>query len=212
MCKRLTWFVLGMLLSPAVLAQYAGFKPVGNMEAFRTRFAAESGKIQTIESDFVQEKKLEVLEEKITSTGTFRFKRSDRVRIDYLEPFKYMMVMNNGELLVRDDQKENKVNVRSNKLFQQVNEIMVDAVQGTILNNKNFTTKVFESEGRYLLEMTPVDKALKNFFSTVLVYVDRHDYSVAGIEMRESSGDSTNIQFTQKQLNVPIADNVFAIR
>ena len=82
--------------------------------------------MDSIESSFTQEKVLTALTEKITSTGQFWFKRSNRVRIEYLKPFTYTMIMNGDKMLLRDDQKENRVNVRSNKLFQQINQIMID--------------------------------------------------------------------------------------
>src|SRR5690606_12844124 len=113
--------------------------------AFKKKFAEESEKVQSITSDFVQEKTLVALTEKITSSGKFWFKRSNRVRIEYVKPFKYLLVMNGDKLLVRDNDRENKINVKSNKLFQQVNRIMIDCVQGTILDSKDFTTKVFEN-------------------------------------------------------------------
>jgi hypothetical protein len=65
------------------------------------------------------------------------------------------MIMNGDKMLLRDDQKENTVNVRSNKLFQQINQIMIDCVQGTVLESKDFKVSVFEDEKTYLLEMNP---------------------------------------------------------
>lgn len=206
-------FLLIFLLSLPVIsrAQYTGYKPVADYAQFKTQFAAEAGKIQTIKSNFVQEKSLSMLSEKINSEGKFYFKRSNRVRIEYQKPFEYLMVMNGEKIMVRDDQKESTINVKSNKLFQQVNNIMIDCVQGSILSNKDFTVRVFENDKTWLLEMTPAGTALKEFFSTIVIFVDRKDYTVNSIEMNEASGDKTVIRFSQKELNVSIADEVFTI-
>src|SRR5689334_13302253 len=142
--------MLGWLMGIALLgshpakAQYTGFKPVADLAAFKKQFATESAKVATITSNFTQVKTLTPLTETITSTGKFWFQRSNRVRIDYQKPFHYLIVMNGDKMLVKNDQKENRINVKSNKLFQQVNRIMIDCVQGTILDSKDFTTKVFE--------------------------------------------------------------------
>ena len=151
------------------------------------------------------------LTEKISSSGKFWFKRTNRVRIEYTKPFSYLMVMNGDKMLVRDNEKENKINVKSNKLFQQVNRIMIDCVQGTILDSKDFTTKVFEDGKVYLLEMTPTSKALREFFQTILLTVEKSDYSVKSIEMNEPAGDKTVISFKNKKLNEQVADAVFAL-
>jgi outer membrane lipoprotein-sorting protein len=200
-----------LLLSKQSMAQHAGYKPVADLAAFKKQFAQESSAVKAITSDFTQEKNLVALTEKITSTGKFWFKRSNKVRIDYLKPFVYRMIMNGDKMLVRDDQKESHINVKSNKLFQQVNKIMIDCVQGTILDSKDFTNRVFENDRAYLLEMKPVSKALKGFFDTIVLIVDKKDYSVKSIEMDEQGGDTTIITFTNKVLNAQVADDVFAL-
>ena len=202
--------VCGLLLfiHPAS-AQYAGYKPVSDLQTFKKQFAVEAKKIQSIKSSFEQEKNLALLEEKIKSSGKFYFKRENKVRIEYQKPFQYLMIMNGEEILIRDNQKENKVNVKSNKLFQQVNNIMIDCVRGSIADNKDFTIRVFENDKTWLLEMTPVSKSLKDFFKTIIIHADRKDYSVLSIDMQEPSGDNTLIRFIQKELNVPVQDEIF---
>ncbi len=205
------WTLLALLTTVTTTsAQYTGFTPISNIASFKKQFAIEAKKIHSIKSDFVQEKNLAVLEEKIISEGKFTFKRENKVRIEYQKPFQYLMIMNGDQMLVRDNQKESKVNMKSNKLFQQVNKIMVDCVQGTMLDNKDFTVHVFENDKTWLLEMTPVSKSLKEFFQTILIYADKKDYSVSSIDMGEPSGDNTVIRFIHKELNVPIQDAVFA--
>lgn len=192
-------------------AQYPGYKSINDLATFKKQFAVESAKVQSITSDFVQQKELLALTETITSSGKFWFKRSNRVRIDYTKPFTYRMVMNGDKMMVKDDQKESRINVKSNKLFQQVNKIMIDCVQGTILDSKDFTTRVFENDKTYLLEMTPVSKTLKEFFQTIVLSVEKKDYSVKSIDMNEPSGDKTTITFSNKVLNAQVADEVFAL-
>lgn len=200
-----------LLVSFQSLAQPAGFRPVPGVADFKKRFAEESARVTSITSDFRQEKELAALAEKMTSTGKFWFKRSDRVRIDYEKPFIYRLIINGDRILLKDEQKENRVNVKSNKLFQQVNKIMLDCIQGTILDSKDFTTTILENEQQFLLRMVPVNKGIKDFFSTIDLYVDKADYSVSRIIMMEPGGDQTLLVFTNKQLNKPVNDEVFAL-
>lgn len=194
-----------------VCAQPAGYSGVKDLPAFKSRFKTESAKVSSIESGFRQEKVLSALTEKITSTGKFWFKRSDRVKIEYVKPFVYTMVLNGDKMMVRDGQKESQINVKSNKLFQQVNRIMIDCVQGTILDSKDFTSRVFENEASFLIELTPVARNLREFFQTIVLTVEKKDYSAHSIEMNEPSGDTTTILFTDKKLNATIPDAVFAL-
>lgn len=198
-----------VLITHAVSAQYDGYKMVKDEIAFKKQLAAESNKIQTVTADFKQEKVLTALTEKITSTGKFWFKKSNRVRIDYERPFVYRMILSGDRMLVKDDQKESTVNVKSSKLFQQINRIMIDCMQGTILDSKDFSSRVFENDKYYLLEMTPSSKSLKEFFSTIVLTIDKKDYTAGSLIMNEPGGDKTTMLFQNKKLNTPVGDEIF---
>ena len=152
-----------------------------------------------------------MLSEKITSKGKFWFKKDNLVRMEYNQPFQYLMIINKNNVFIKDGQKENKVSTTSNKLFQQINKITVDCVQGTALDNNDFKFSVFENDKNFLVELTPVAKNLKEYFKSINIFVDKKDYSVIKLDMRELSGDNTVISFINKELNVTIPDALFAI-
>jgi outer membrane lipoprotein-sorting protein len=203
--------VLLLLAGSNGFSQPPGYSAVKDLNTFKKEFARQSAQVLTISSDFKQEKQLIALTEKITSTGKFWFKRSNKVRIDYEKPFMYRLVMNGDRILVKDDQKENRVNVKSNKVFQQINRIMLDCIQGTILDSQDFSTRVFENERTFLLSMTPSGKSLKGFFSGIILIVDKGNYSVNQIEMNEAGGDTTILSFHNKVLNQLVDDEVFSL-
>lgn len=193
-------------------AQYAGFTLVTDVSKFKNEFTSVTQKTQTIKSNFVQEKDLSMLSEKIISKGKFWFKKDNMVRMEYIQPFQYLMIINKDQVYVKDAQKENKVSAKSNKLFQQINKIMIDCMQGTTLNNADFKSRVFESKNAWLVELVPVAKGLKDLFRHINVAVDKKDYSVNSIEMLELSGDNTTIRFINKDLNTIIQDALFDIK
>ena len=193
-------------------AQYAGYTPVADLAKFKTAFAATALKITSIKSDFTQDKNLSMLSEKITSKGNFWFKKDSRVRMEYTQPFKYLMILNKDKAYVKDGAKESKVSTKSNKIFQQINNIMIDCMQGTTLDNTDFKTLVFENKTNALVELTPVAKGMKEMFKSINVIVDKKDFSVVSIQMQELSGDNTIIRFTNKELNAAIPDTLFDIK
>jgi outer membrane lipoprotein-sorting protein len=203
--------VLMVLALTGVKAQYAGYKNLVDAADFKTRFAAASRKINTIKSDFVQVKELSMLSEKIVSKGKFLFKKENAVRMEYLQPFQYLMIINGSKIFVKDSQKENKISAKSNKLFEQINKIMMDCVNGSALNSTDFTVKVFEANESWLAELSPVNKNLKTLFKNINLVVARKDYAVTSIEMHEPSGDNTVINFVNREMNVSLPDALFAI-
>jgi outer membrane lipoprotein-sorting protein len=195
-----------IIIAFAAKAQPAGYTPVKDIAKFKEQFT------ETIKSDFTQEKNLSMLSEKIVSKGKFWFKKDNLLRMEYNKPFEYLMILNKDNMYVKDGSKENRISTRSNKLFQQINKITIDCVQGNVFSNNDFVTKVYENKGTYQIELAPVGKALKEFFKTIDVTIDKGDYTVTTIEMNESSGDNTTLHFTNRQFNTAIPDALFAIR
>ncbi len=201
-----------ILAGVAVQAQYPGYTAVADLAKFKSVFAAATQKTNSVKADFTQEKNLSMLSEKINSKGSFWFKKDSRVRMEYNQPFKYLMILNKDKVYVKDGQKETKVSTRSNKMFQQINKIMIDCMQGTMLSNTDFKTRIFENRNHALVELMPISKGLKEMFRSINVIVDKKDFSVLSIEMKEISGDNTIMRFTNKELNASIPDNLFDIK
>jgi len=210
--RRRNFILLLMIITAGSLkAQYAGYKLLTDLTIFKTQFTAATEKTNSIKSDFEQEKNLSMLSEKIISKGKFWFKKDNLVRMEYKQPFQYLMIINKNNVFVKDGQKENTISTKSNKLFQQINRITVDCVQGTMLANPDFKVRVFENTKSFLIELSPSAKGLKDYFKNINVVVDKKEYTVSRIEMQEISGDNTIINFTNKELNVTIPDALFAI-
>jgi len=210
--RKTILFVLMLVSGLMLKAQYPGYTAVADLAKFKTGFAAAAQKTNSIKADFVQDKNLSMLSEKITSKGNFWFKKDSRVRMEYNQPFKYLMILNKDKAYVKDGQKESRISTRSNKMFQQINKIMIDCMQGTTLDNTDFKTRIFENKTTALIELTPVTKGMKEMFKSINVIVDKKDFSVASIQMQELSGDNTIMRFTNKELNATIPDTLFDIK
>lgn len=204
--------LLLFLLSFAFASTYAqSFAPVKDEAAVRKRFAEVSQATKSIRSDFTQEKNLSMLAEKVESRGVFYFKKPNMVRLEYTQPFKYLLIMNNGKATIKDDSKTTQLDMHKTKIFQQVNNLIVDCVQGSALNNSNFQVKIYENATQLRMDMKPLAKGLKEFFSDIIIFIDKTDYSVNKMQMNELSGDNTVITFSNKKINGDIPDAVFTV-
>ena len=195
-----------------VFAQYDGFKLVDDAAAFRQRFATVASAINTLRSDFTQEKKLSLLSERIRSNGSFMFKRPDKVRMEYVKPFPYLMVINKDKVYVKDNGRENVINAGSSKVFQQVNAVMLQSMNGTLLSNPDFKSQAFEGANAWLVELVPLNANMKKLFDRILIQLSKKDMTALRIELREPGGDETIITYSNRETNVEIADDLFRIR
>lgn len=203
------FIILFSIVSFASQAQ--AFTPVKDEAAIRKKFVEVSQSTSSIKSDFMQEKNLSMLAEKVTSKGVFYFKQKDMVRLEYTQPFKYLLIMNNGKATIRDDAKTTQMDMHKTRIFQQVNSIIVDCVHGTALSNPNFKVSIAENAKQLKLDMVPVGKGLKEFFANIVIFIDKSDYSMIKMQMNELSGDNTIITFTNKQINGNIPDALFTV-
>lgn len=193
-------------------AQPKGFKPVANVPAFQQSLSKSTASIQSIQSDFVQTKHLSLLADKITSKGKFYYRKEDKVRIEYTTPYQYLLVMNAGQIMVKDEQKTSKINTRNSKTMQSVNRIMIDCMRGTVFANTDFKVTAFESGSNYLLSLVPANETMKKMFRQIDVYLAKGSLDVDRLTMTEQGGDFTDMDFTKTQHNVALNEGLFKVR
>lgn len=212
MLNRIFYIIYLSVLPVVLIAQPKGYKAVADKQSFTNKMERSAGLTNSLKADFVQEKNLSAIEETIISTGSFLFKKPGKIRMEYASPFKYLMIISDGKVTIRDGQKTNSFSSRGNKLFTVVNNIMIDCMQGTVLTNKDFRNEIFENENRYLVSLKPTGKDLKNYFESISVVMTKNEMEVMQIIMSEPSGDNTIIKFNNRQLNAKIPDTDFVVR
>ncbi len=205
--------LLTFLIPITLFAQVPkGFTPVKDTLGFKQKMETQSKLVNSIESDFTQEKYLSVMSEKIISKGHFCFKKINMLRWEYNDPYKYIICINKDKMFIKDNGKVTKYDINSNKMFKSINEMMMNTVQGNLLNNKDYKAKYYESDKQYLLELSPLQKGAKDFLKVIQLYIDKSDYAVVKVKMIEPSEDYTSIDFTNRKNNEPIADEKFIIK
>lgn len=205
------FLLIPFLLSSLLFAQPSGYTSLTDAGSFRQKLEQTSKKTHTIDSDFVQEKKLSFLNNKIESKGHFSFKKENLLRWEYNEPYAYLIIIDGEKILIDDENEQNEFDMRSNKLFEEINRVMLGTVQGTIFQGNDFEASYFESNENYLVQAKPKLKGMQEALSQIDIYFDKTNLMVAEVKLIEKSGDYTSIKFFNKRLNVPIADEKFRL-
>ena len=152
------------------------------------------------------------MSEKIISKGHFCFKKANMLRWEYFDPYKYIIAINKDKMYIKDNGKVNKYDINSNKMFKSINEMMMNTVQGNLLNNKDYKARIYENEKQYLLELSPLQKGAKDFLKVIQLYIDKADYAVVQVKMIEPSDDYTSIEFTNRKNNQSIDETKFILK
>jgi len=205
----LAW-ILG--LHPFIAAGQQRKNPVINPEQVLSNIVAAASKVNTIESDFLQEKEMTIMAEKLISSGRFYFKKEKKLRWEYIEPFPYLIIIHDDRILVKDEKQVNLINIHSSKVFREINLIITGAIRGTLLEDeKNFTTTLMESTSQWIATLIPKNQKVRETLSEIVIYFNKRDMTVDRLIMRESSGDYTRITFSGKKINMPVDEKVFTL-
>jgi outer membrane lipoprotein-sorting protein len=205
--------LLSLIVTACATFSLTAQKPAAQMrdvQGFKEKLLIMTQKVSTIESDFVQEKNLSVLSNKIVSKGHFCYKKDNNIRWEYQQPYRYLIIISNGKIFVRDDNTQKQYDIQSNKMFQEMNKFISGCIQGDILHNdRDFTINYFEDERHYFVSLVPRAEMMRNMLNEVQIWFSRTDLTVTRINMVEPGGDYTNIAFTNKKLNTNISAEKF---
>lgn len=186
---------------------------VTSVGSFKSHVKEVALQTRTISCDFMQEKELGMIAEKITSRGKFYLKKEKMLRWEYLEPFSYVIVIRNDQISISDEGRVSQFNIQSNKVFLEINRVILGSIQGTLLTDEqNFSATFFENSTSLIVKLKTLTPKLKETLSEIVIWFDRKDYTVNRLEMNESGGDCTRINFTAKKLNQPVSDEKFVVR
>jgi len=206
-------YILSFLCLTAQLtfAQYDGMKPVSDVASVKKKLEENALKTQDINASFTQEKHLSILEEKISSTGTFKFKKENKVRWSYNSPYNYLIIINKDQIYINDEGREKSYDANSSKMFSQINKIVVGTARGTLFSDPDYTSAFSENSGFYMVHMVPKSAKLREYVNEIHLYIDKKDLSVNRLKMTEKNGDFTQVDFSAKKINAGIPDSEFQI-
>lgn len=208
--RKLIVFLL--LISVGLINAQTKYVPVTNMKELEAKLNANAAKTNTIMCDFVQEKHLSYLQDTIISKGKFWFQKENQLRWEYMQPYKYIIVISNGKFIIKDNNKKSEFDINSNKAFKEVNNLIVSSVRGTLMKDAKFQVTAFQNATSYLIKLTPKDKNMKAVLKQVELYFNISDLTIYKVKMIENQDDYTIINFKNRKINEKILPAVFIVK
>lgn len=194
------------------VAQPAGFKeiPAEEKASVLKSITAASKKITSLQLNFVQIKKVSMLTNAMKSQGNMFYQTPMMLRWEYTVPKQPAFVMNGNKAALVD---EKGTQTAPNKAFQEVSKLIVNIMSGNELTSgKNFKVYCYSNSKSYWLKMVPVNKRLKQMFSSINLMVNKSTKLASLVRIDEVSGDITTIQFYNVVTNKPINNNLFYLK
>ena len=211
----MTSFPLRACLPAAVLltvwAVAAHASPDG--EATLRRLMARAGQVQTIQSSFTQEKRLDIFNRTLVSKGFFAFARPDSLRWEYVDPVRSGFTLQAGTGKRWNDLsgESRDFTLRLDPIMQIVSaQILLWTTLDLDTLSRTFHIEV-ESDNPAVLRFVPLSQGASPI-AVLRITFTPDDMAISSIEIREQEADSTLIHFHDTRLNGVIAPSVFGRR
>ncbi len=164
---------------------------------------------ETITSDFIQYKHLDFLSNDIKSTGKLSYKSPNLVKWEYSTPFEYALIFKNETLYINNEGKKSNMDMGANKLFEHLNQLMTNSIKGDMFDTEHFNISYYEKGSDSEVHFAPKDPNFSEFIKAFhLIFNGKGE--VTAVKMVEPSNDYTHIIFSNRIVNTPLTDAVFA--
>lgn len=192
----------------------AAQKPAGAGESKKMieQVCAAAGKMQTLQCDFRQEKRLSLLETNMVSTGRMYYKGGKALKWEYVSPYAYTFLLNGDKVMLGSQGKTDVIQVNSSKTFKQIARIMMHSITGKCLSDtEDFHVTMLVEGNEWVAELIPRQKELAQLFTSIRLHIDPKSQTATEVELTEKSGDLTRITMTNIKKNTPLDDALFHI-
>jgi outer membrane lipoprotein carrier protein len=212
---RILAVYVSVLLCVSAVAQNSAYKIITSdkIPLYVADIEKASASLNTLQCAFTQKKSIAILAESVISHGTLLYKKENRLCWEYVSPYYYLFILSGDKVYIRNDKSTSQFDTKSNALFKEISLLLLNSISGAgLIDPKKFNAAFYESPALVEVQLTPLNKTLKSFLSTITLYFDKKSYLVNTIEMIEPSGDSNTIVFSEVKLNQPVNDEKFMVR
>jgi len=184
-----------------------------NEAQVKAKINQTAAKLKSMQCDFVQTKHLKMLNDKMVSNGKMYYQQSNKLRWEYITPYHYTFILNQSQVLLKNNKRNDVIDVNQNKIFKEITRIMMNSVVGKSLSDdKDFSSMITESQTEWIATLTPLRKDMKQMFKEIQLYFNKSASIVSKVVLIEKNGDKTVIELKNVQTNIPINANTFAVR
>ena len=171
-----------------------------------------SAGMQSLECDFVQTKFLNILDDKMVSKGKMYYQQADKLRWEYTSPYAYTFILNQNQVLLKNDSRSDVIDVNQNRIFKEIARMMMNSIVGNCLSDeKSFRTTVEVSGSDWVATLIPLKRDMKQMWNKLILHIRPDMKVVYKVEMHEPSGDYTIIDLIDIRTDEKISPEVFDI-
>jgi len=176
---------------------------------FKENVAKRSDGLKSLSSDFMQSKYIQLMQGVAISKGQLFYKAPNILKWEYSTPYDYQILFKENQLFINDDGDKSVSNLKSNKLFEKLVNLISGSINGGLLaDSHNYNVAYFKT-GNYITALiVPKDPAIRQMFREIILVFNK-EYMVISVKLMEDSGDFTEIFFKNIRINQNLQDSIF---
>jgi outer membrane lipoprotein carrier protein len=198
-----------LLISSFTFAQNTAMTSAES-KAFVAKVSSETKEIKTLQSDFVQTKKMDFLDKNIVTQGKMSLKSPNTLSWKYIKPYQYSIIFKENKIFINDQGKKSSVDAKS-KTFEKINKLIVGSSNGKMFSDPEFSVAYFKNGNFNIAKFTPKSAQLLKYIKQIELQFPKNESTVSQVNMTEASGDTTNIVFKNTKINAPISESEFSL-
>jgi len=166
----------------------------------------------SMESLFVQEKNLEMLNRKMISKGIFRYMKEDKIAFLYETPLKYHMIINGSKLKIVNNGKIQTVDLKNNPMMKEMKGLIEASFLGRLSGmDSSYKITYFQNDNKIFVFVVPSSKGVSDMIRKISVTFDKATLDILQLLLDEGAKSSTVYYFTQPKFNTIKSDESFRI-
>ena len=182
-------------------------------EKIKQKVNQTASAMKTMQCEFVQTKHLKMLNNDFVSHGKMYYQQSNKLRWEYTSPYSYTFILNNDQVLLKNKQRNDLIDVKQNKLFREIVRIMMSSVVGNCLaDDKNYKVSIATIGNEWVATLLPQRKDMKQMFQKLVLHFNAKKSVVNTVELFDKNGEKTIIELKNIRTNETITSNMFVIQ
>lgn len=173
-----------------------------NQEEMLERIVERCSTIETMRCEFVQTRKIPLMEEAQESGGYMLYKNPSALKWAYTTPFVNSMTMDGHKMILNDGSGEHAIEGEGGRVFRGMAGIIIGCMTGSSLKDGSmFTVVMSSSDAGWRALLTPKRREIKRMFTQIEMIFDPRQALLESITLTEQGGGSTEIKINNVSLN-----------
>jgi outer membrane lipoprotein carrier protein len=182
-------------------------------EQIKQKVNQTASAMKTMQCDFIQTKHLKMLNNDFVSHGKMYYQQSNKLRWEYTSPYSYTFILNNDQVLLKNKQRNDLIDIKQNKLFREIVRIMMSSVVGNCLaDDKNYKVSIATIGNEWVATLLPQRKDMKQMFQKLVLHFHAKKSVVNTVELYDKNGEKTIIELKNIRINETIHPHMFVIQ